>query len=466
MKEVPIPSTLKQLATSTAIALFRGLRGLKRGIQYLGFAFGRGLLPLGRVLLRVFVLPVYRLGVSLHLKFQRFAFPSKNFGLFLISNRYLFHIVLGLATIATLIANLQTRQVLAQDLGQNSLLYALATNSEVEIVHEIAQESNHAQVSYLNPSTIVAIPHIDFDYDDTNQDVVSLSVPGTISALDMPEAPSNPSRAQRTHTETYLVKEGDTIGSIAQDFNVNVGTLLWNNGLTERQYIRPGDNLKIPPVSGMLVAVKKGDTITKLAARYQGDENEVRDFNRIGDETSLPIGTEIMIPGGRPPAPEQTIIAIVRHQQDQEPSDRETARETLLNSKTPKPADASDASLPAARLLWPTPGRVVTQYYGWKHTGVDIDGDFTSPLYAAYDGIVTKAGWNSGGYGLQIMIQHPNGLTTRYAHSSKLFVKVGDEVKRGQTIAMMGSTGHSTGSHLHFEVYVNGKRVNPLAYIR
>lgn len=97
---------------------------------------------------------------------------------------------------------------------------------------------------------------------------------------------------------------------------------------------------------------------------------------------------------------------------------------------------------------------------------MDIDGDLTSPLYAAADGVVEKAGWNSGGYGLQVLINHPNGMKTRYAHASKLFVKAGDEVKRGEVIAMMGSTGRSTGSHLHFEVYVNGRRQNPLTYIR
>ncbi len=134
------------------------------------------------------------------------------------------------------------------------------------------------------------------------------------------------------------------------------------------------------------------------------------------------------------------------------------------NTKKPEDLDTSDA--PKTRLLWPTSGHVVTQYYGWKHTGIDIDGDYSSPLYAAADGVVETAGWNSGGYGLQIIVDHPNGMKTRYAHSSKLFVKVGDSVKKGQVIAMMGTTGRSTGTHLHFEVYTNNKRANPLSYIR
>jgi murein DD-endopeptidase MepM/ murein hydrolase activator NlpD len=289
-----------------------------------------------------------------------------------------------------------------------------------------------------------------------------LSVPGAISAPpSLPETDAGAPRAPRTRTETYAVTEGDTIGSIAQEFGVNVGTILWSNNLTERQYIRPGDTLKIPPVSGVLVTVKKGDTLTKLAATYSGSEEEIREFNKIASDSSVNVGTELMIPGGEPPAPQQTLIAIASRTREQQ-----TSGSAGVAANIKKPADADTAELPSTRLQWPTNGRAITQYYGWNHTGVDIDGDFTSPLYASYDGVVTTAGWNTGGYGLQILIKHPNGMTTRYAHASKLFVKVGSEVKRGEVIAMMGSTGRSTGSHLHYEVYVNGKRVNPLTYIR
>lgn len=433
---------------------------MKRGLQYLFFAFGRALAPIGRTLVRWFILPTYHAIISANLKLQRLALPTRSFALFFVSNRYLFHAVLALATVATIIVNVQTRQVLAQDVGQNSLLYALATDSEIEIVRETAREETlPLQRSYLGTGTLVAFPHIDFDYDEESQEVASLSVPGTISAPEIPDSSTGAPRAPRTRPETYIVKEGDTIGTIAQDFNVNVGTILWNNNLTERQFIRPGDSLKIPPVSGMLVTIKKGDTLAKLAAKYEGNEDEIKEFNKITDETTLALGTEIMVPGGRPPAPEQTIKAIASRSQEKQPKPS-----ALLN--VAKPKDADTKAVPSAKLLWPTNGHVITQYYGWKHTGIDIDGDFTSPLYAAYDGVVTTAGWNSGGYGLQVVIRHPNGMMTRYAHASKLFVKVGDEVSRGKVIAMMGSTGRSTGSHIHFEVYVGGKQVNPLTYIK
>lgn len=448
-----IKPDLKQFATSAAIAAFRTARALKRGLQFVARAFGFVLFPIGSAVLNWLVLPIYRAFISAELKFQHLVLPTRSFALFLVSNRYLFHAVLALATAATIAVNIQARQALAQDAGQNSLLYALATDSEIEIVNETAHEQNPVHLSYLEDGTLMAVPHIDFDYDEETQDVVSFNVPGTIVAPILNDDAK--SSAPRTRVESYVVQDGDTIGSIAKDFNINVGTILWSNNLTERQYIRPGDTLKIPPVSGVLVAIKKGDTIAKLAQRYEANADEIKTFNRITDETSLALGTELMLPGGHPPAPTLAISSRPREGQS-----------TGKISNAKKPADANTASMPTTKLLWPTPGRVITQYYGWKHTGLDIDGDFTSALYAAYDGVIEKAGWNNGGYGLQVVIKHPNGMVTRYAHASKLFVKVGDTVKRGEVIAMMGSTGRSTGSHLHFEVYIGGKRTNPLVYIK
>jgi murein DD-endopeptidase MepM/ murein hydrolase activator NlpD len=309
-------------------------------------------------------------------------------------------------------------------------------------------------------ATLVGIPHIDFDYEEDLDPVqASITVPGTITAQPLPETEGTP-LVPRTRTETYVVQANDTISTIAQKFGVNIGTILWNNNLTERQYIRPGDSLKIPPVSGMLVTVKKGDTITKLAARYDASVTDITSFNNLSEDASLALASELVIPGGRPPVVEQTRTQIaVRN----EPA---TPRTSASLTPTTKPADLDTKVVPATKMQWPVPGHVVTQYYGWKHTGIDIDGDYPDPIYAAADGVVETAGWNSGGYGLQIIVAHPNGMKTRYAHSSKLFVKVGDHVKKGQVMAMVGTTGHSTGTHLHFEVYIAGKRTNPLPYIR
>ena len=128
---------------------------------------------------------------------------------------------------------------------------------------------------------------------------------------------------------------------------------------------------------------------------------------------------------------------------------------------------AADSHIPS---IWPTTG-VVSSPYGLRwggtdfHPGMDIANDMGTPIVATADGVVEYAGWNSGGYGNMVDINHGNGIMTRYGHASQVVVRVGEHVKRGQLIAYMGSTGFSTGPHVHYEVHVNGNRVNPISYL-
>ncbi|MFA5799160.1 MAG: M23 family metallopeptidase [Patescibacteria group bacterium] len=446
-----------------AIAAFRAVRSLKRALQYGLASIWKLIAPAVGFFVRHAIFPFYRLGVTSRLRFHRLALPAKGFVLFLLTNRYLFHATILLLSIVTVAGNFQVLQAHAQDVGQQSLLFALATDQKSEIVEESFRPENASPNSkYMGSASVVSVPHIDFDYDTAEADVTTgLEIPGTVAALplDLTEGP----KVQRTRTETYTVQENDTLGNIAQRFGVNIGTILWNNGLQERQYIRPGDTLRIPPTSGVIVKIKSGDTLGSLANKYGGDVTEIANFNNFGEGEKLAAGTELMIPGGRPPELEQTSSRIAR--QTEVPSSESISKLTAPRP-VPKPADLETKEQPKTKLLWPTSGHSITQYYGWRHVGLDVDGDFTSPLYAAADGVIESAGWNNAGYGLMIFIDHKNGIKTRYGHASKLFVKKGDVVKRGQVIAMMGTTGRSTGSHLHFEVYVNGKRTNPLGYIR
>jgi murein DD-endopeptidase MepM/ murein hydrolase activator NlpD len=124
---------------------------------------------------------------------------------------------------------------------------------------------------------------------------------------------------------------------------------------------------------------------------------------------------------------------------------------------------------PANGYIWPAQG-VLTSGYGWRwgrmHRGVDIAAPVGTPIFAAASGVVVRSGWNSGGYGNLVDIRHSDGSMTRYAHNSRLMVRQGEQVRQGQQIAAMGSTGYSTGPHLHFEVHLpsNGT-VNPMAYL-
>jgi murein DD-endopeptidase MepM/ murein hydrolase activator NlpD len=120
-------------------------------------------------------------------------------------------------------------------------------------------------------------------------------------------------------------------------------------------------------------------------------------------------------------------------------------------------------------FIWPTKG-VLTSGFGWRwgrmHKGVDVAGPIGTPIVAAADGVVVTAGWNSGGYGYLVEIQHPDGSLTLYGHNSRVLVQAGQQVAQGQQVSEMGSTGYSTGPHLHFEVHPSGKgAVNPMAYL-
>ena len=122
-----------------------------------------------------------------------------------------------------------------------------------------------------------------------------------------------------------------------------------------------------------------------------------------------------------------------------------------------------------AGMIWPTTAKRISSYYGTRsrgyHTGLDIDGNSGDPVWAAKDGTVLEAGYN-GSYGNDIVISHGDGLKTRYSHLKSISVSVGDKVTIGEQIGTEGSTGNSTGAHLHFEVIVNGDSVNPLNYIK
>jgi LysM repeat protein len=251
----------------------------------------------------------------------------------------------------------------------------------------------------------------------------------------------------------YEVKPGDVIGKIASDFGISVETILWANNLTIRSYIRPGNKLIILPVTGISHQVKKGENVSKIARLYGVSQDEIIKTNRLQrDGSDISIGEKLIIPGGR--APEAVRAPIVT------PSRTNAFRQVA--------APPSSIETPAGSgYLWPAGVRHISQYYGWRHTGLDIAGPIGTPIYAARSGrvLIAKGGWN-GGYGNYIVIDHGGGIQTAYGHSSQINVVVGQDVVQGQVISLMGSTGRSTGPHLHFEVRISGARLNPLKYIR
>lgn len=247
--------------------------------------------------------------------------------------------------------------------------------------------------------------------------------------------------------QSYIVRSGDTIGYIAEQFGVSIYTILWANKLTLRSVLHAGQTINILPVSGVAHKVQSGDTVASLAKKYNADKDKIIAFNQMAYDQRLTAGEIIIIPGGEITAP---------------PPPRPTFTQTFQLFTGPK-----NYPPPTGRLLWPvSTSHRITQYYSPRHTGIDIGANYLTPIMAADDGIIELVQFGRTGYGYQTIIDHENGYRTRYGHQSQIFVQPGERVTRGQTIGTIGSTGRSTGPHLHFEVYVNGRRTNPLPYVR
>lgn len=247
----------------------------------------------------------------------------------------------------------------------------------------------------------------------------------------------------------YTVKAGDNISSIARRFGISVNTVLWANNLSALSTIKQGAVLKILPQSGVLHKVVRGDTIQSIANKYKISGESIINANSLSAAGYLQVGQNLIIPGG------QKITTATAG------GNSYNAISIIKNIVKPTAAKPS-----SARMQWPTQGYRITQYYSARHTGLDVANKTGTPLYAADDGVVEKASWSTGGYGNMILVNHGGGLQTRYAHASKIYVRSGQTVSRGEVIGLMGSTGRSTGPHLHFEVILNGRRLNPLNYIR
>jgi murein DD-endopeptidase MepM/ murein hydrolase activator NlpD len=254
---------------------------------------------------------------------------------------------------------------------------------------------------------------------------------------------------KRTEIETYTVAKGDTISTIARKFGLKVNTILNSNNLSAYSLIRPGDTLQILTDDGVMHKVNSGENLSYIAKRYGVEESVIIAKNNLTNANSLKIGQKLLIPGATGVVT-RTVAS----------NNNYTGISAIKNLVKPASAKAE-----TNKMNWPTVGHTITQYYSWRHTGLDIANKTGTPLYAADAGTVEFAGWSTG-YGNNVLINHGGGKKTRYAHASKLYVKKGDSVAKGETIAAMGSTGWSTGPHIHFEVIINGVKYNPLNYIK
>jgi murein DD-endopeptidase MepM/ murein hydrolase activator NlpD len=256
--------------------------------------------------------------------------------------------------------------------------------------------------------------------------------------------------------EKYRVRDGDTLTGIASKFGVSMMTVWWANNLKSKDDLHLGQILTIPPVTGLVLTVTASDTLAGLAARYEVDEQEILDANKL-DDPNLVVGQVLALPGA-------IGDAIVTPMVEPNTSSSSSSGGQGGSSRVP-------ANYRGGAFSWPVSGggNYISQYFHYGHYGLDIAGDYGSSVRAAASGRVIFAGWKGNGGGYQVWVADGSGIYTTYNHMSAISVGSGQSVSEGQQIGRVGQSGNATGPHLHFEVWRGGvwdggTRLNPLAY--
>ncbi len=239
-----------------------------------------------------------------------------------------------------------------------------------------------------------------------------------------------------TRISLYVVREGDTLGKIADMFNVTVNTIIWANDLDRNPTLTKDQKLIILPVSGLKYTVKAGDTVKNIVKKYKTDLDEVLKYNDLTISSVINPGDVIIIPDAEPAI--QAVPKIL------------ASKKAVVDTNAVH--DADGPYYPGYYVRPIDGGRASQGLHGYN--AVDLANSAGTPIHAAAAGTVIRSitgGWN-GGYGNYVIVSHPNGTQTLYAHTQKNYVAVGDHVEQGQIIARLGSTGNSTGPHVHFEI--------------
>lgn len=250
---------------------------------------------------------------------------------------------------------------------------------------------------------------------------------------------ATPARAE----QYYITSGGESLNALAEQYAADAELLAAINNCAADQPMTAGELLLLPEQPALQLTVQSGDTLYSLARQYDTTVSELCEDNGISDAA-------LIYPG-------QTLLLPLDEEQSAYPSD--VAEAVVM------PVFASRSST----YSWPVEG-VITSLFGLRsrdfHSGLDLAADSGTPIGAAAAGYVIESDWKNDAYGYTVMLDHGDGRQTLYAHCSELLVQVGDVVRRGQSVALLGNTGNSTGPHVHFEVRVDGICVDPLDYLR
>ncbi len=304
-------------------------------------------------------------------------------------------------------------------------LFPLRTNAGVIsfITNLISGTSVSAQ-EVQTPTQNLALLHAPLSPMVAGVEADEITIVDETALVSEASMPTDSKNIDSDQISIYVVRSGDTLPAIAKMFGVTVNTIRWANDISGST-IKVGQTLVILPIDGVQHVVKKGDTLQSIAKQHKGDLEEIMQYNNLAKDAKLVVGDIVTVPDGE-------IFATP------------TAKPKVSNRKTPAYV---------GYYMRPIVGGIKSQGIHGKN-GVDLVSYFGSNILASAAGevIVARGSGYNGGYGLYVVIKHSNGTQTLYAHMSSVNVNVGDKVSQGQVIGKMGSTGKSTGTHLHFEI--------------
>lgn len=455
---------LKQLGISLTIWLLRLIKALVQSLWVILMLLLNPFWIIAKVLFRPIVLFGYRQYLRVIARLKHSAF-MQNKVLFLFGNKYFIHVLVATLTLFVTSANLlQAQSGYRTEFGTDSGLYKIVSqNSELGttvtlVEHGLPKPKRH---SYVNTAGVMVanIPNVNPAAKPPQTVGDQLRLAEGNSAL-VSSNILNTDVGIRSGITEYKIRDGDTISEIADRFGITVQTILLSNNLTSSSYIKPGNTLKILPISGISYVIASGDTLDKIIEKYKGNLDETVQINDIGEDHTIAVGKEIVIAGGTPPPPPPppttSYIASVG-------SSRYSSSAVGANIGSNLPN-----YITAGQFNYPVGCRgAMTTYWGHAGRGRDLPCPSGTPVYAATEGTanISYTGYGHG-YGNAIDLYGPNGVMTRYGHMSAFAINSGQYVSRGQVIGYVGSTGWSTGPHLHFEIHINGVTYDPINYLR
>ncbi len=329
-----------------------------------------------------------------------------------------------------------------KDNGKRILIIAFSVVAAVTLLFGTIRLAQH-HINHTGPVMLASDGGADIE--NLNKLMSKFALAGTVdydesgNLLDIEVTSKAVNFAQPVSYQTYKVRSGDTISGIAKKFCLtNISTLISVNDIGNVRQLAAGQKLRIPSIDGIVYTVKKGDSLNSITSKYKISLEQLLDVNELTSET-LTAGQQLFLPGA------------------------------AMDANSLRNAMGELFRMPlSAKFRWSSPyGYRIDPIAGVKsfHTGTDMACPTGTPILAAMSGRVTTTGINRV-YGNYVIIDHGNGYQTLYAHMSKIIASKGQWVSQGTRIGLVGSTGYSTGPHLHFTVYKNGKLVDPMTVLK